>query len=183
MENGVEALKMAGGMLIFVLAISIAISCFTQAAQAMQRIWEEQQAEEAYVTDENGNYLNYVNFDGGTREVSVETIIPNMYRAYKENFSIYFYNSNRIPYELYKNSDNEIINYVDLIKEEAYANEEVAINHLNKLLDTDGLYERLSGRIFTEYLGEYYQEDISGVTDTAEVNKNKKRVIVYVLNN
>lgn len=182
MENGVEALKIAFGMIIFVFAISIAISCFTQAAQAMQRIWEVQQEDESYVTDEFGNYLNYVNFHGGTREVGTETVVPTMYRAYKENFAVYFFNSDKTtPFELYKNSRNEIVNYIDLIAEEAYTNETAAIEHLNKLLDEEGLYERLSGKTFVEYLGEYYQEDVSGVTDTAEVNKNKKRVIVYVL--
>lgn len=63
MENGVEALKIAFGMMIFVLAVSITISSFTQATQAMHKIWEMQQADEAYITDAEGNYLNYVDFD------------------------------------------------------------------------------------------------------------------------
>lgn len=46
-----------------------------------------------------------------------------------------------------------------------------------------GLYNILSGKTFTEYLGEYYQEDVNGATNTPEANKNKKRVIAYVLNN
>ena len=40
MENGVEALKMAASMLIFVLAITIAISAFTSATQALKRIFD-----------------------------------------------------------------------------------------------------------------------------------------------
>ena len=79
MENGVEALKIAAGMLIFVLAITITISCFTSAIQALNRIFDMQNGDE-YVTvkDEEGRdvYLNFVDFrfDSGTRKVGIETI-------------------------------------------------------------------------------------------------------------
>ena len=179
MENGVEALKIVFGIIIFVLAISISISCFTQAVQAMHRIWEMQQADESYITDANGNYLHYVNFNGGTRDVSAETIVPNMYRAYKENFAIYFYDATGNKLELYKNSSGEMVNYLDLEKE-VHSNEETAIQHLNEVLK-EGLYDSLKGSTFIEYLGEYYQEDVSGITETADVNKSKKRIIAYKL--
>ena len=85
MENGVEALKIASAVLIFVLAITITISAFTKATQAINRIFSIQNEDE-YVTmvDENGEeyYLNFVRFvQGGTREVGIETIIPSSYRA------------------------------------------------------------------------------------------------------
>lgn len=187
MENGVQAIKIAFGMLIFVLAVSITISAFTQASQAMQRIVEMRQADESFVTDAEGNFLNYVDFeiDAGTRKVTVETIVPNVYRAYKENFIICFWDKYGQPFELYRNNeyrteDNEdgIINYVDLFGE-LYSSPSDAIEQLRLRLD-DGLYEKLAGSTFTEYLGEYYQEDVKGETETAEVNKTKKRVIVYV---
>lgn len=183
MENGVEAIKIIFGMLIFVLAISISISAFTQVLQAMHRIWEMQQADESYVTvtDANGNehYLNYVDFDigNGTREVSVETIVLNMYRAYKENFTICFFERNGNDFELYTNGENQI-NYVDLIKE-SYSGPSDAIEQLRVRLD-NGLYEKLADNTFVEYLGEYYQDDLEGETEIAEVNKTKKRVIVYM---
>lgn len=180
MENGIEALKMAFGMLIFVLAISISISCFGLAAQALHRIWQIQQADESYVTDENGNYLNYINFKigNGTREVGISTIIPSMYKAYKENFGIYFYNSDGTNFVLYEENGKEI-NYIDLEKE-AHANEQKAMEHLETILE-DGLYEKLATNTFIENLGEYYQNDVLGETETAEVNKTKKRVIAYIL--
>lgn len=182
MENGVEALKIVFGIIIFVLAISITISCFTQVVQAMHRIWEMQQVDESYVTDVSGNYLNYVNFNGGTREVSAETIVPNMYRAYKENFAIYFYNADGSDFVLYQSDSGENVNYVDLEKE-IYSNEKTAIEHLDKILVEENLYDTLKDNNFIEYLGEYYQEDVSGSTETANVNKSKKRVIAYVLKN
>lgn len=187
MENGIDALKIAFGMIVFVLAISITISSFTSTIEAMNRIWEIRQSEESYVTDAAGNYLNYVNFslDGGTRIVSAETIVPNMYRAYKENFAIYFYNADHTPMALYQktNADgtNVDVNYIDLIQE-SFSSEEQAISHLDKLLSENNIYNTLKVNTFTEYLGEYYLEDVNGETDTPETNKNKKRVIAYVLN-
>lgn len=182
MENGVQALKIAASVLIFVLAITIAISAFTSATQALNRIFDMRNNDE-YVTvkDESGNeyYLNFVRFSGGTRKVGVETIIPSIYRAYKENYAIYFYESDNTPMDL-DTSDDEIINYIDLEKE-VYPNAEKAIENINKLLYEDGLYGRLQEKkTFIEKLGEYYMDDVNGETGTSEVNKTKKRVIAYI---
>ena len=125
MENGIQALKIASGMLIFVIAITITISAFTSASQAINRIFAMKDSDE-YVTvigeDGKEHYLNYVDFraDGGTREVGVETIIPSIYRAYKENYAIYFYESNGEPfilYEIEKGEETIEVNYIDLEKE------------------------------------------------------------------
>lgn len=192
MENGVEALKLASGMLIFVLAITITISAFTMASQALNRIFASGEADE-YVTiigdDGEEKYLNYVDFklDGGTREVGVETIIPSIYRAYKENYAIYFYDSDGsdfILYEYEKGQDTIQVNYIDLEKE-VHTTPESAIESVNELLYEpsdkypNGLYQELKDKTFTEKLGEYYMDDVLGETETAEVNKTKKRVIVY----
>ena len=185
MENGVEALKMASGMLIFVLAITITISVFTSATQALNRIFTSQESEQ-YVTaiDEEGNeyFLNNVRFDGGTRIVGIETIIPSIYRAYKENYAIYFYDKEKNAYPIRTNDKGEEVNYIDL-NQENHATVEKAIESVNKLLyETDGgLYNKLKEEQFTEMLGEYYMDDVSGAEETAEVNKVKKRLIAYIL--
>ena len=190
MENSVEALNMAGNVLIFVIAITITISCFTSAIQSLNTIFDMQTADE-FVTDADGNFLNFVNFDGGTREVTVETIIPAIYRAYKENYSIYFYESNGDPlvlYEMEKGENTIRVNYIDL-EQEIYSNSEAAIANLKDLLygnkcalDPEGLYNYLQDKSFIEKQGEYYMDDISGGENTAEVNKTKKRIITYTLN-
>lgn len=190
MENSVEALHMAGNVLIFVIAITITISCFTSAIQSLNTIFKMQTADE-FVTDENGNFLNFVSFDGGTREVTLETIISSIYRAYKENYVIYFYKSNGDPlvlYEIEKGGETIEVNYIDLEKE-AYENAEAATKSVEDLLygekcklDSAGLYNYLKGKTFIEKLGEYYMDDISGGAGIAEVNKTKKRIITYTLN-
>ena len=97
------------------------------------------------------------------------------------------------------------VNYIDLEKEIISSASE-AIDHLNALLgpranagkyigefsgstvlgsNSSGLYEYLSDKKFKELLGEYYQEDeLAGKeTDALEVNKTKKRIITYILQN
>lgn len=203
MENASEALIMAFGVLIFVLALSISISVFTQARVAVDAVVDTVQEEESFVKDGNGKYLNYVNFDiasGGTRTVGVDTIVSTMYRAYKENFKIYFYGidgitagcdpqydideetNKKICYGLQYDIDeetNEKIYYIDLSRqvlapgqEEEYVNNVLSRNN-NKF------YKYLAGKKFTEKLGEYYQNDEGEIADIATVNKTKKRIIIY----
>jgi len=189
MENGVEALKIASAVLIFVLAITITISAFTNATQALNRIFRMQEEEEYVMAkDEDGNdyYLNFIRFENqGTREVGIETIVPSIYRAYKENYAIYFYDSSGNPLTLYEDEEKKEISYIDL-DQEAHASAEKAIEHINNILyvgngfHANGLYQTLAGKIFTEKLGEYYMNDVEEKSEIAEVNKTKKRVIVYI---
>lgn len=182
MENAVESLEIVFGVMIFILALSITMSMFSQTRQAFQTIVEMRDIDKSYVTDVDGNYINYVNSTGETRTVGIETIIPMMYRAYKENFKILFFNKDYSKFELYKNGDDDTINYIDLQKEK-YTDTKAAIDHLEKELNVNGLYNKLKDKQFTEKLGEYYQDDENGITeDVAEINKTKKRVVVYIVN-
>lgn len=190
MENASEALIMAFGVLIFVLALSISISVFTQARVAVDAVVDTVQEKESFVKDGNG----------GTRTVGVDTIVSTMYRAYKENFKIYFYGidgitagcdpqydideetNKKICYGLQYDIDeetNEKIYYIDLSRqvlapgqEEEYVNNVLSRNN-NKF------YKYLAGKKFTEKLGEYYQNDEGEIADIATVNKTKKRIIIY----
>ena len=199
MENAAEALKMAFGYLMFVLALSISISCFSQARETIDAIItiKDRETEYTYVEAQD------------KKIVGIETIIPTIYKAYKENFKIIFYKSyvdenNNEPYNLYYSVDKynpnnkTSINYIDL-EQEIFANAQEAIDHINILLNkrstdinnkyynqfiyVDGLYNELKDKKFEEKLGEYYLEDSQAgyETDTIEANKTKKRVITYIL--
>lgn len=206
MENASEALKIAFGIMMFVLALTLSITSFSQATQAVESI--------TYMSDRETTYTYVKPASNSNRIVGVETIIPTMYHAYKENYKIYFYESyvdenNNKPMYLYKYVDPNVatlptyVYYVDLEKE-IFPSASEAISHLNVILgkrptDTnakyyeqflhlEGLYEFLADKKFEEILGEYYQEDAldaengttSGILD---VNKTKKRIITYVLHN
>lgn len=191
MENGVQALKLGASMLIFVIAITITISVFTLAAQALNRIFIAQEDQE-YVKDAGGNYINFVNFDGGTREVGIETIVPMIYRAYAENYCIYFYfyqNDEVTPLVLYTEGSKEI-NWIgqinDMIPDKTERNSNVTAEEL--FIQKD-IYNILKDKTFTEMLGEYISgEEADGESEETETtegtgaNKIKKRMIVYIEN-
>lgn len=208
MENAADALKMAFGVLIFVVAISLSVSTFSNAKKTIDSIISYRDKTQDYVYVEESNEKN--------RIVGIETVVPAMYKAYSENYRIEFYKKNAQGQEvkliLYKNKtqyerDFTEINYLDL-EDEKFANEATAIVHLQALLTKENLdnfikmnstgtnriyeedfgeskklYNYFKNKNFEERLGEYYQEDKSAGQETEglEINKTKKRVITYVM--
>ena len=217
MENAAEALKMAAGILIFVLALTLCISSFSLARETIDSIVTLKDRETTYT------YL-----ESNAREdriVGVETVVPTMYKAYKENFEIHFKDTDGqeslVLYKYVDQNGNEIpMSIIDLEKEN-HANSERAIRRLNYILrghagddydrnvtskevtaitgGTSGLYEYLKNKKFEEKMGEYYQEDKESKSksesnneenndeenpsEKLDINKSKKRVITYILQN
>ena len=196
MENATEALKMGAAVLMFVLALSVSLNAFGEARQTSQILLNYK--------DKEYNYT-YVEDNGTTsRTVSAEAIIPSIYKAYKENFKIIFKKSPDEALEIYKKKGKSIC-YIDLQKE-SLANDsqkEIFIKAIlygknrcsnwdeinNKFfnneinLHEEGLYDIIKGKQFTEYLGVYYQNEVSGITESSNVNDPEKRVITYIQNN
>lgn len=203
MENVVDALKIAFAVMMFVMALGLSISSFSQANQAVEAIVKMNDRETEYTYVEPSSEL--------TRIVGIETVVSTMYKAYEENFEIYFFaDESGTPLPLYYSTKNDNsgerakddaghdveVNYVDL-ESESYGNSEIAKKHLDILLapssqnteplyeeqfmHTEGLYEYLASfeKGFVEQLGEYYQ-DYSEDT-TSNKNKTKKRVITYTV--
>lgn len=90
MENATDAIKMAFGMLVFVVALSIAVFSFTRVRETSASI--TQRADEAAYYDR----ITLAESDSSTwasssRIVGVETVIPTLYRYYKENYTVVFY--------------------------------------------------------------------------------------------
>lgn len=116
MENATDALHMAAAVLIFVLALSLSINAFGEVRQTAQTIIQYKDREYDY---------SYVDQAGSTqRKVGIESIIPSIYKAYKENYKIIFetgqINTNA-GNGIYQKSDGQggtvEINYIDLEKE------------------------------------------------------------------
>lgn len=179
MENASQALQMAAWVLLFVVALSISIASFGQANTALQAIINYNNNKTLYTYIESSNNT--------TRTVGIETVIPTMYRAYKENYRVVFKDKNGNAFSLYKDSTGQDVNYIDL-EQEIWGNAENATEHLNEILSS-GLYNTLRKYTFTEEIGEYYIEDkvawesTGEISDTAQVNKNKKRIITYTVTN
>ena len=100
MENVAEALKMAGEMLLFILALGICISSFSQARETSDALLRYTDRE--YVTQ-------YQGVGTTQRVVGEETVIPTIYRAYKERFKIYFYEADKSPLELYTITNSQTL--------------------------------------------------------------------------
>lgn len=174
MENAVDALKIAFSALMFVVALSLGISSFSSANEAV-KVTMKQQDREIEI-----EYDHVEPSDNLTRIVGIETVIPTMYQAYRENFVIYFLNKNGQPYPLYyktnaatgkreKDEDgNDItINYIDLSKESysVIGNKtsatEMAIEHLDILLAGKNSISNYSEPYKTEYTKLYENQFIN----------------------
>lgn len=185
MENAVDALKMAFGVLVFVLAITITISTFSNATRAVNKIKELREEDRSFVkyTDENGEekYLNYINYsdDNVTREVGVETIMPTLYRARVEQIEVYFIGNDVSIFE----TDSEISQYFESANIDGrngfkLSYERDPQNTIDNIARP--LYRFLAGRTVEEKVGQYYSQDEGGVNEnTTEENKTYKRIIVY----
>jgi len=197
MENAADALKMAAAVLIFVLALSISINAFSEARQASDIIlkYNDREYEYTYVEenkDSNGNVLT-------ERIVGMESIIPSIYKAYKENYKIVF--KDIILYIKRNpkiNTDDLKINYIDLQNESLPGGEEQKRKFINVILygknfftldwinvkkefeisgiffneDWDGLYSRIQNKKFNESLGVYYQEEVEGTSPVGDSMPN-----------
>lgn len=98
MENMADALKMAAAFLSFLLALGISISSFSQARQTADILIRYSDRE--YVTQ----YAEDLRTT--TRIVGRETIIPAIYRVFKEYYKIYFYDASGNPLELFTITQN-----------------------------------------------------------------------------
>lgn len=89
MDNVIDALRMALGMFAFVVALSASMYLFKLVSSTSQVL--------LYAVDET-NYYDNIQIDETAgdsltrRTVNVETIIPTLYRYYKENFAVQIYN-------------------------------------------------------------------------------------------
>lgn len=210
MENAAEALQIAFGVLLFVVALTLSISCFSQATTAVDSIISLRDTHTEYKTVNPSNGL--------TRIVGAETVVPTMYSAYSNNIEIYFKIKNvdgtttSMPI-YYKtdpnNNENRVIDsdtstpvtidYIDL-KKENYASSELAKKHLEMILAgkdyndsamvdkyekqfiyDEGFYNYIKDKKFEESLGEYYQGSDSATASSS--TQIKKRVITYTLIN
>lgn len=99
MENAVDALKMAAAVLVFVMALSITMFMFTNARQTADAVLHSSDITE---------YLEYeqVNQSSENRIVGLETIIPTLYKYYKENYTVIFRDSSGNFLPLYKTKTN-----------------------------------------------------------------------------
>ncbi len=156
MENAVDALKMAAAVLTFVMALGISISTLSQAKQTAQVLinYTDREYETQYVEDTGER----------VRTVGMETIIPTIYRAFKENYIVIFYDRNGDPITLYTEK-NVNKNYIGTIKpnELVLGNDRQKDNFIIALLygsNAEGLKSSDGGEMtFSEFTQELKQNN------------------------
>lgn len=182
MENAAEALKMAGGVLLFIIALSVSIISFGQVRQTADTIFSSKDRETEYI---DGDYYYQVG-DGSSSErtVGLETILPTISRVYSENYKIIFEGLNDPIYTVIKSGEKRIcldgefdnairgvgtenekqfLNAV-LYGDKGGANSIFNLNFSKKIrLPNTSLHTQLTravsnGKII-EYSGRYYQDD------------------------
>lgn len=90
MENATDAIKMGFAVLVFVSALSIAVFSFSRARQTSAQI-TQQADEKEYYERISLNESENITWSSSSRVVGVETVIPTLYRYYKENYTVVFY--------------------------------------------------------------------------------------------
>lgn len=146
-ENIADALKMAGSVLLFVMGLSIAILAFSQARESMDIVLSYSDRESLSI--EGNPRFYYLSKDNDTsRYVGKETIIPAIYRAYKENYKIVF----KFPDDYYL-FNQEVKNAKGLNKEKKISTLDLA----NQSLSSDlASRQFLNGIIYGDF--EYENE-------------------------
>lgn len=99
MENLTDALKIVLAVFAFVLALSVAISMFSQLNETSKIVLK------------SSDITNYYEYKIATNEeqsriIGLETIIPTLYKYYKENYTILFLKADGTPLTLYKSQTN-----------------------------------------------------------------------------
>ena len=193
MENAVEALKMAGFMILFIIALSITMITLTQAKTTADSLVKNQDRQQSY---------QYIEVTGDlskslSRTVTLADIIPTLYRYAQEDYAVQFYTSSGSPLYVYesgqiKNGVHVKKNDLDLDTEHWLENgetryEEWRGNTTKIKQHVDDVVEFLLANYknsnFEEKLGT--TEDYEESQDTNElvpvINKQYKRIITYTL--
>ena len=102
MENSTDALKMAFAVIVFVMALTIAVMMFSQLNQVSKLVVSSSDITKYYEYKPAEN-------EEQTRIVGLETIIPTLYTYYKENYTVLFLNKNGAPLELYESQTNRAL--------------------------------------------------------------------------
>lgn len=100
MENAVDALKIAFGVFVFTMALSLSIYMFTMARETSDIVLQSSDVTALM------EYIEASDMIGEDRIVGLETIIPTLYKYYKENYTVIFLKSDGTPLELYETQTN-----------------------------------------------------------------------------
>lgn len=169
MENASEALIMAASVLIFIIALTVTISSFSEVRAGIDRMIS--QTETVELAESSQGYVNYMKANTDTtRVVGAETVVSSMYRSLKERYVVY------IQLEDYSSIKDKVTLLTSKENKQIF---KITLNTNDHILDDKetmkNFYNQIKDYIFTEYLGEYQSN-----SDVASENKPTYRIITYI---
>lgn len=189
MENAVEALMMAGSILLFIIALTVTMSSFTTLRGGIDELLG--QTETIELAKDSEGYINYMESkaEGSVRKVGIETLVTSITRGMKENYVAYIKLKQAEMNDLDANTDVGIITTSQNVN--IAGSSQPIISAGDKLIkvtigyDTNqdintklgtGLYNTLKDKTFYEYLGEYQENNLS----VPDAEKVRHRIITYI---
>ena len=141
MDNAVDALKMGFAVIAFVIALTVSIVAMAQAKETSEKVF--------YMTDKTNfyEYLSDKKLPDG-RIVSGETIIPTLYRYYKENFNVVILDKDGKKKCVF-NLEEEIKNYNKDYKSAPRIGNADVDTKLRVDLDVSGKTDKINGVKYT----------------------------------
>ncbi len=130
MENAFDALKIAFAIIVFTLAIALSFSVISNIRHTSDVMFEADDKNKYYI-DELNNITYITAGEDDNRTVGVETIIPTIYRYYKENFGVTIFDSSLNPIARFDLETENIINNWQTNTEAMEAH----IDYLNKYIN------------------------------------------------
>lgn len=97
MENAVDALKIAFGMLVFVIALTLAFMVFSQANQTSTKM--------LFASDKTNYYSYSKDANENGRIVGADVVISSLYRYYQESIVVRIYDDNTLLGEFNTETD------------------------------------------------------------------------------
>jgi len=190
MENVTEAMIMAASVLLLIIALSVAISSFTTLRTQMETVFSERE-EVLMATDEDGNYINYIENGDDVRTVGIEDILVAYRRMRKEDYIMYIYDSGQdygsIPNDLlvkfsedykYKPKENSPEEEIIIPKDKNVIRLVIDINYVKELDETINLlYNNIKDAEYKEYFGIYKETVGPGVLDKENL---EHKIITFV---
>ena len=105
MENAVDALKLGAFVMIFVIALSVSITAFSEARIASSTLLDYRDREASLGQDDYW----YSTETGQQRKVGLETVIPTIYRSYNDaSIKVVFLDRNSNEMTLYTTNDGSV---------------------------------------------------------------------------
>lgn len=175
MENSAEALKLAGFTLLFVTALTIALTTVMQGKRTSETIISYSDKTKYYSMVEQIDATK-----GGNRIVTIYDIIPTLYRYKQEEYIVLFENSNNQPLPIFDGETN--INTSEYSKKISYLNYNLEDKLQEKWRQNDNTVKGHVDEIVKYLLNKYNDSKkftfIETIETTNDIYRNNADIII-----